>query len=223
MSNLTILNTAIRNLDNFYSLNDLHRVSGAEAKHQPNRFMRLETTQELISEIENNQTPDLASGKISHKIIRGGTDLAIRGYWACEELALAYATWISPKFHLVVLRAFIAMHKGEVAQQPLALPTPERTFNITLTEDELRSLAWLWKSAERMRNILAVLYKPVELMGSKFSGVVYGSVTEYKRTLERARKIIVRETATIETDKWDMNNWNNVIHELRRGELNSTI
>ncbi|MBF0785758.1 bacteriocin [Muribacter muris] len=216
MSDLTILNTSVRQLDNLYSLNDLHRVSGSEDKHAPFRFMRNEQTQELISEIQKDfGTPDLV-----FQIKRGKN---IQGTYACEELALAYATWISPKFHLVVLRAFIAMHRGEVAQHQLALPNPEKTFNITLTEDELRSLAWLWKAAERMRNILAVLYKPVELMGSKFSGAVYGSVTEYKRTLEQARKIIVRETATIETDKWDINNWNNVLHELRQGELRSSI
>lgn len=72
--------------------------------------MRNEQTQELITEI-NSQSTNSISG---YKIIKGGTDLTIRGYWVCEELALAYATWISPKFHLVVLRAFIAMHKGEV-------------------------------------------------------------------------------------------------------------
>ncbi|MBF0786161.1 hypothetical protein E4T80_11890 [Muribacter muris] len=99
----------------------------------------------------------------------------------------------------------------------------EKKYTLTLTEDELRSLVWLWKSAERMRNILALLYKPLELLGSKFSAAVYGSATEYKRTLEQARKILVRETNTIETDKWDSNNWNNVLHELRKGELRSSL
>lgn len=214
---LTILKTAVRTFDNLYSLNDLHVAGGAEKRHQPALFLRLETTQELIKEID--QISDLQICR-SVKSLRTGIN---KGTWACEELALAYATWISPKFHLVVLRAFIAMHRGEVAQHQLALPNPEKTFNITLTEDELRSLAWLWKSAERMRNILAVLYSPLEKLGASVAPSVYGSVTEYKRTLEQARKIIVRETATIETDKWDMNNWNNVLHELRQGELRSSI
>lgn len=149
MTNLTILNSSIRTLDNLYSLNDLHRLSGAESKHQPNRFMRLETTQELISEIDSSQTPDLAFGKISNKkdrstktifaikTIRGGKDISIQGTWACEELALAYATWISPKFHLVVLRAFIAMHKGEVQNTapklPLVNPMAEEEILALLT------------------------------------------------------------------------------------------
>ena len=98
MSNLTILNTSIRKFDNLYSLNDLHRASGCEERHQPNRFMRLDTTQELINEImnttsgvQNSQSTDLI-----FKTLRGR---GIQGTYACEELALAYATWISPKFH----------------------------------------------------------------------------------------------------------------------------
>ncbi|PXZ38130.1 hypothetical protein DM482_11100 [Avibacterium paragallinarum] len=35
---------------------------------------------------------------------------------------MAYAAWISAAFHLKVIRAFIAIHKGEVKQQQLALP-----------------------------------------------------------------------------------------------------
>lgn len=129
---ITILNTSIRTLDNLYSLSDLHRISGNENKHRPSLFMRNEQTQELITEI-NSQSTNSISG---YKIIKGGTDLTIRGYWVCEELALAYATWISPKFHLVVLRAFIAMHKGEVQnvqpKLPLVAPNDEEALNIII-------------------------------------------------------------------------------------------
>lgn len=120
MSNLTILNSSVRTLNNLYSLNDLHRLSGAEKKHQPSLFLRLETTKELLNEIEG--THDLQMCR-SVKIIRGRS---IQGTYACEELALAYATWISPKFHLVVLRAFIAMHKGEVQNTQPKLPLVEQ-------------------------------------------------------------------------------------------------
>lgn len=116
MSNqLTILKTSIRKIDNLFSLNDLHFASGAEKKHQPANFVRLDTTQELIAEMkrEDNCEP--------LKAINGGQN---RGTYACEELVIAYAMWISPKFHLIVLRAFLAMHKAESQNtnqiQPLA-------------------------------------------------------------------------------------------------------
>ena len=104
MSNLTILKTAIRTFENLYSLNDLHIASGAEAKHQPSLFIRLDTTQELISEIQK----ETDKGNILQSF-RSGIN---RGTYACEELVIAYAMWISPKFHLVVLRAFLNLHKG---------------------------------------------------------------------------------------------------------------
>lgn len=44
MTKLTILSKGIRTLDNLYSLNDLHKASGNAAKHQPSRFLRLDTT-----------------------------------------------------------------------------------------------------------------------------------------------------------------------------------
>ena len=120
MSNLTILNNSIRNIDNLYSLNDLHKASGGADKHSPFRFMRNEQTKDLISEI-NSQTPNL----VASKIIRGGSDLTVRGYWVCEELVLSYAMWISPKFHLVVLRAFLNLHKNSTALLPNTI-TPEQ-------------------------------------------------------------------------------------------------
>lgn len=124
MSNLTILNSSIRTLNNLFSLNDLHLVSGNDPKHRPSLFIRNEQTKELIAEIEqeNNRSTKTI---FALKTIRGGKDISIQGTWACEELALAYATWISPKFHLVVLRAFIAMHKGEVQNTQPKLPLVE--------------------------------------------------------------------------------------------------
>ncbi|MFC3113727.1 KilA-N domain-containing protein [Rodentibacter caecimuris] len=114
MSNLTILNTQIRTLDGLFSLNDFHKASGENPNQRPSLFIRNNQTKDLISEIEKDQSTNLC---LAQKSIRGGLNA---GVWACEELVLAYAMWISPKFHLVVLRAFLAMHRNEPKQ--LALP-----------------------------------------------------------------------------------------------------
>ncbi|THA06721.1 KilA-N domain-containing protein, partial [Rodentibacter pneumotropicus] len=117
MTNLSILNQSIRTFENLFSLTDLHKASGAENKHKPTFFLRLDQTKDLIAEIEVNSELQICN---SVKVIHGGPN---SGTYACEELVLAYATWISPKFHLIVLRAFLAMHKNEPKQ--LALPTSE--------------------------------------------------------------------------------------------------
>jgi len=116
MSSLTILKTTIRKFDNLHSLNDLHFAAGGEAKHKPSNFIRLDTTVELIEAIKADSDSEPV------KVIRGTQG----GTYVCEELVLSYAMWISPKFHLIVLRAFLAMHKSESQNanqiQPLALP-----------------------------------------------------------------------------------------------------
>lgn len=124
MSNLTILKTAIRQFDNLYSLNDLHQISGNNQAQKPSNFTRLETTQELVSEI---QKEDPTTQPL--KTLRGTQG----GTYACEELALAYAMWISPKFHLVVLRAFLAMHKGELQNSAQIAP-------LTITPEQQRAI-----------------------------------------------------------------------------------
>jgi len=96
---LTILTTKIRQIDGLYSLNDLHKAAGGEAKHQPSNFLRNTQTRELITEISNSS--DLRNPLKTKQ----GT-----GTYICKELVYAYAMWISAKFHLQVIRAFDAIH-----------------------------------------------------------------------------------------------------------------
>ena len=117
MSNqLTILEKTILQIDNLFNLNLVHQANGGEKKHQPALFIRLDSTKELIAEIESDGQTQAV------KVYRGSQG----GTYVCEELVLSYAMWISPKFHLIVLRAFLAMYKAESQNanqiQPLALP-----------------------------------------------------------------------------------------------------
>ncbi|AZI13599.1 P22AR C-terminal domain-containing protein [Avibacterium paragallinarum] len=211
MSNLQILNNSIRTLDNLYSLNDLHLASGNDPKHRPSLFVRNEQTKELVKEIESENTRSTKT-IFALKTIRGGKDISVQGTWACEELVLSYAMWISPKFHLVVLRAFLAMHKGEVKQQQLALPEPEKKYTFEFTEYELEQLAWLWFSHKRMNTLLADLYEPLNALGSTFSGTVYSHAHEYRHHYEHTQATMQR---LIEPFKHSTKlNWQRVIPRI---------
>ncbi|MCK9139898.1 KilA-N domain-containing protein [Haemophilus influenzae] len=181
MSNLIISQNAIRQIDNLYSLNDLHKASGNEEKHRPTFFVRLDTTKELIAEIQK-EDPN-AQVLISKNGI---------GTYACEELVIAYAMWISPKFHLIVLRAFLAMHRNQ--PQQLALPEPEKKFSFEFTEYELEQLVWLWCGHKQMNTLLGDMIKPLETIGSYFTGMVISHHQEYRRqyknTLPTIQKLI---------------------------------
>ena len=120
MSSLTILKTTIRKFDNLHSLNDLHFAAGGEAKHKPSNFIRLDTTVELIEAIKADSDSEPV------KVIRGTQG----GTYVCEELVLSYAMWISPKFHLIVLRAFLAMHKSESQNANQIQPLADEPLNL---------------------------------------------------------------------------------------------
>ena len=79
-----------------YCLNDLHRAAGGESKHEPHQFMRLDQTQALVEEINS------ADQRISVQSKRGANG----GTFVARELVYAYAMWISPAFHLKVIRAY---------------------------------------------------------------------------------------------------------------------
>ena len=108
---LTLGNITVRQVNGLFSLTDLHRAAGGEDKHQPNLFIRNDQTKALVAEI--------AKGADSHLFLNtakgrnGGT-------YACRELVIAYAAWISAAFHLKVIRVFLA------ATTPQAEPTQTR-------------------------------------------------------------------------------------------------
>ena len=199
MSNLQILTQSIRTFENLYALNDLHIASGGKSKHQPSNFVRLDTTKALIAEIEKDNQHAL-------KIIRGTNG----GTYACEELVIAYAMWISPQFHLVVLRAFLAMHRNQ--PQQLALPEPEKKFTFEFTEYELQQLAWLWFAFKRGVGTFQHIERAFKVLGSNMSGQIYGQAYEYLSVLRSTNQILNRITNDFDIDQ--MTNWR-VLKHLR--------
>ena len=110
---LTILNNTIRMIDGLYSLNDLHKASGNDNKHKPANFIRLENTKGLINEIERCSDVSNGTNSIAYRIIQGGHSEQ-QGTFVCRELVYSYAMWISPRFQLLVIRAFDSMVSQQV-------------------------------------------------------------------------------------------------------------
>ncbi|MEF3814158.1 KilA-N domain-containing protein [Acinetobacter baumannii] len=91
-----------------FCLNDLHKASGFLEKHQPTFFMRNKQTKDLIDELESeNKVCKNADHKSAVNTVKGkGLE---QGTYAVKELVYAYAMWISPSFHLQVIRAYDEM------------------------------------------------------------------------------------------------------------------
>ena len=86
-----------------YSLNDLHRAAGGEQKNRPKYWLSNKQTCELIEQLftEGGIPPLEQNQQVS--VINGGNN---QGTYVCKELVYAYAMWISPSFHLKVIRTF---------------------------------------------------------------------------------------------------------------------
>lgn len=97
---LTLGNITVRQHNGLFSLNDLHKASGGEENFKPAFFLRNDQTKALIAEIAKGT--DLHLFLNTTKGRNGST-------YACRELVIAYAAWISAAFHLKVIRVFLAV------------------------------------------------------------------------------------------------------------------
>lgn len=84
------------NEDGLYSLNDLHKASGGERKHEPHLWLRSREVKEVIEEMEKSDTHICVTK-------RGGKD---QGTFVDRILLGMYASWISAKFHILVYKVF---------------------------------------------------------------------------------------------------------------------
>lgn len=80
-----------------YCLNDLHKASGGADAHAPAKFFRLDSAEELVNEL-------LSCTDVSMTPLQTSKGGANKGTYVVKELVYAYAMWISPKFHLKVIR-----------------------------------------------------------------------------------------------------------------------
>ena len=125
MNTIAISNVAIRQTENnLYNLNDLHKASGGEKRHELTNWLKLQQTTELIDELSKPEISGLEENQQVIKVVRGGNK---RGTYACKELVYAYATWISAKFFLLVIRTFDAVVTGRLKTPESKTTVDERT------------------------------------------------------------------------------------------------
>ena len=136
MNTLTIDTITIRkDNEGRYCLNDIHKAAGATPHKQPAKFFANETTGALVAELHS---PNSEIDPVH--TIRGGK---APGTYVCEELVYAYAMWISPAFHLKVIRVFEEyatngmVMKPEVAQQAFDDPKVFMARGLQLAQEIL--------------------------------------------------------------------------------------
>lgn len=94
MNAISVANVAIRQFDNLYSLNDLHKAAGGEKRHQPANWLRSQQAIDLIGYLKSEELESIQK--------KQGL-----GTFVSKELVVHYGMWISPAFSLKVIRAFL--------------------------------------------------------------------------------------------------------------------
>lgn len=154
--NFTIANTSIRtDVEGRYCLNDLHKAAGGENRHRPSLWVENQQTKDLIAEIDKAGIPAIHS--------KQGL-----GTFVCKELVYSFAMWISPAFHLQVIRTFDAVTTGNGGSQDRS--ARPRTGNSAL--DKLRTANALKLAEETAARICARF----ENLGDSAKQVIYAKI-----------------------------------------------
>ena len=98
----------------------------------------------------------------------------------------------------------------EVAHSPIA-----KQF----TDDELCSLAWLWRASDVMLKACDSVTPLLTVAEHRQAGHFHSIGSELPRSINKARAVIKRETAHIEFHPWKDDNWSRVLPHLRQEML----
>ena len=103
-----------------------------------------------------------------------------------EDLTLEQLPQAVEYVHKIIL-------EGELITD-LELPSSEKKYTFEFTEYELEQLVWLWCGHKQMNTLLGDMIKPLETIGSYFTGMVISHHQEYQRqyknTLPTIQKLI---------------------------------
>lgn len=101
-----------------------------------------------------------------------------------EDLTLEQLPEAVEYVHKIIL-------EGELITDP-ELPSSEKKFSFEFTEYELEQLVWLWCGHKQMNTLLGDMIKPLETIGSYFTGMVISHHQEYQRQYKNTLPTIQR-------------------------------
>lgn len=87
---------------------------------------------------------------------------------------------------------------------------------ISLTDDELCTLTWCWRAADRMMEAARSIYPLLEVAEHRDAGRYYSIIHEYPYPLNQARKILADRTRHIQPNNHGDSDWPKLIPHLRR-------
>ncbi|EJF9758190.1 antA/AntB antirepressor family protein [Salmonella enterica] len=116
-----------------------------------------------------------------------------------------------------IRRYFIECEKQlrQQSQQPVPVPKP-LIHTITLTDEELCDMCWLWKISDNMQQAAKKIYPGLLELGSEHTGVCRDAAYESVATIKRVRSALLRITTQVEFAPELSPNWRRILPQLRQ-------
>jgi hypothetical protein len=169
-----------------YSLTAMHKAAGEDRSKEPSRWLVLPESREFMAELTTRESGSLVEAREGRN---GGT-------WAHWQVAIAYAKYLSPAFHIQWNEYAAAYLRGEprtVIDAPLTLPSPHDP--IAAIEQVKSGLMTLFAPAlqDMMRTVVDAVF--IERFG-----VMPQQVAETHATVRGATRIEIVQEVTV--DGW---------------------
>ena len=119
-------------------------------------------------------------------------------------LVMGFTGKLAAQFKENYIRAFDLM----AAQLTASLPAHG------LTHTELRDLAWCWRAGDKMWHFAKEVEALLDAVDHRESANCYSIVREYRRTLDKARTVLVAHTADLPLTEQQEDNWRRVLPPL---------
>lgn len=178
-------------------------VFGKQHKNVIQKIEALDCPLEFMSanfsaHVENQQVGTSRRDMKCYEMTKDGFMLLVMGFTGKPAMATKIA----------FINAFNWMAEQLTAQRPQ--PSPG------LTDDELRTLSWCWRAADRMLDAAKTVYPLLQVAEHREAGRYYSIIHEYPYTLNQARKILADRTRHIQPNTHGDSDWPKLIPHLRR-------
>ncbi|EJA5026021.1 Rha family transcriptional regulator [Salmonella enterica] len=100
-------------------------------------------------------------------------------------------------------------------RKPVSIPKP-LIHTITLTDEELCDICWLWKISDNMQQAAKKIYPGLLELGSQHTGVCRDAAYESVQTIKRVRNTLLRVTTKAEFAPELSPNWRRILPQLRQ-------
>ncbi|MDZ0676190.1 hypothetical protein M3J15_05805 [Klebsiella quasipneumoniae] len=163
-----------------------------------------------VTNLFNQNSDEFTSGmtQVIESVTSGNYRKKVRVFSlrGAHLIAMFARTDVAKEFRRWVLDILVR----EVVHSPIA-----KQFS----DDELCSLAWLWRASDVMLKACNSVTPLLRVAEHRQAGHFHSIGQEYPRSINKAREVLKRETAHIEFHPWKDDNWSRVLPHLRQEML----